>query len=197
LQIWRKSSIFADGMRIERWILRLFGWKVVGVELIQGVAKSVMVMAPHTAYRDAVIGRLALQSIGLKSRLLGKKELFFFPMNIAMYAIGGMPIRGIKGQNSVVHVAQILKEADSLHTVICPEGGFAPTDKWSLGFLYMARRANVPVSVAYLDFKTKTAGIKDVIYDLDDDKAVMRRLRDDYDGVTAHVPEWFVLPNVS
>lgn len=181
-----------EKMSFHQKILRLLGWQLVGE--MPPIKKSVIVVAPHTSYFDAIIGKLVLRSYGVPHRLLAKKELFFFPMNIVMRCLGAVPIRRVKGKNSIFMVAKMLREADSLHVVICPEGGFKPTENWHIGFLMMAKRAEVPVVVAFIDYKERKAGIKTVIYDLDNEDAVIEKMAECYEGVTARHPENFMLP---
>ncbi|MBR1547797.1 MAG: 1-acyl-sn-glycerol-3-phosphate acyltransferase [Prevotella sp.] len=181
-------------MIIERFILaRLLGWKVVS-NFPDGVKKSIIVFAPHTSYWDAVIGKLVLRAYDVPHQFLSKKELFRFPMGIVMHLIGAMPIRGVKGQNAIYHISHLLAVADEKHFLICPEGGFAPTDRWDAGFYYMAYKARVPLVVVYLDYKRKEAGVKGVIYDLDNQNDVYRQLAEMYRGVTARHPDRFLLP---
>ncbi len=133
-------------MSIERFILtRLLGWRVT--REFPEVSKSITVFAPHTSYWDAVIGKLVLRSYGVPHRLLSKKELFHFPMCIAMHLLGAVPIGGVKGHNAIHDAARMLEDADELHLVICPEGQLTPTDRWNPGFYYMAVKAGVPVVV--------------------------------------------------
>ena len=187
----RLFSVWQE-MNIHQKILKLFGWQIEGE--MPPIRKSVVAMAPHTSYWDAIVGKLVLRSYGVPHRLLAKKELFFFPMNIVMRCLGAVPIRGIKGKNSIVYVAKMLREADSLHVVICPEGGFKPTEDWHKGFYVMAQRAEVPVTVAFIDYKERKAGIKTIIYDLDDFDTVIETMAECYKGVTARHPEKFLLP---
>ena len=168
------------------------GWRLEGE--MPDIPKSVIIVAPHTSYWDAVIGKLVLGAYAIPHRLLSKKELFRFPMNLVMRSIGAIPIRGVKGQNSIVMASCLLKSSDRLHLVICPEGGFAPTDHWNVGFLMMARMAQVPVVAAFIDYRRKVAGIKTVIYDTEDENAVIACLADAYSDVTARHPESFLLP---
>lgn len=179
-------------MNIQKQMLDMLGWSLKGE--MPAIRKSIIVVAPHTSYWDAVIGKLVLGAYGVPHRLLSKKELFRFPMNIVMRSIGAIPIRNVIGQNSIVMASCMLKSSDNLHLVICPEGGFAPTDHWNPGFLMMARMACVPVIVAFIDYKQKTAGIKTVIYDTEDENAVIRLLAEAYSDITARHPENFLLP---
>lgn len=107
----------------------LAGWKFRGD--LEGISKSIVVVAPHTSYWDAVIGKWFLLHLGVRHKFLSKKSLFRFPFGIFMRLFGSMPVGGVKGHNAINDVCQILREAEQRHVVICPEGGFAPTDRWN------------------------------------------------------------------
>lgn len=178
---------------IESFVLKqVLGWKLQGE--FPEVPQSIIVVAPHTSYWDAVIGKLFLRSVGVKHKLLSKKELFFFPANIVMYLIGAIPIRGVKNSNGILTVKRMFKEKKNLHVVICPEGGFAKTEKWGAGFYYMALKADVPIIVAYMDYSQKEVGVKGIITDLSSIDRVYQTLSVYYEGVSARYPENFVLP---
>ena len=180
-------------MVVEHFLLtRLLRWRVTSD--FPDVSKSIMVFAPHTSYWDAVIGKLVLRSYGVRHTLLSKKELFHFPMSIAMHLLGAIPIGGVKGHNAIHDAVSILESGQEMHLVICPEGQLAATDRWNPGFYYMAVKAGVPFVVVYLDYAKREAGVKGVIRDLENQQEVYRQLAEMYAGVTARHPECFLLP---
>ena len=169
-------------MVIDRFLLtRLLRWRVLSD--FPEVSKSITVFAPHTSYWDAIIGKLVLRSYGVRHTLLSKKELFHFPMSIAMHLLGAMPIGGVKGHNALHDAVSILESEQQMHLVICPEGQF-----------YMAVKAGVPIIVVYLDYAKRTAGVKGVIRDLENQQEVYRQLAEMYADVTARHPVGFLLP---
>lgn len=119
------------------------------------------------------------------------QKFFFFPLNIILKWYGGIPVKGVKGKNAIFQATEILKNNENVHIAINPEGGHPKSTKWNRGFLYIAQKANVPIVVGFLDYKTKEVGVKGVIYDISDEKAVMRQLHDWYYGTTARHPELF------
>jgi 1-acyl-sn-glycerol-3-phosphate acyltransferase len=180
-------------MVLERFILtKLLGWQMVSD--FPEVRKSVTVFAPHTSYWDAVIGKLVLRSYGVSHVLLSKKELFTFPMSIVMHFLGAIPVGGVKGHNAIHDAVNLLEASDDMHLVICPEGQLAPTDRWNPGFYYMALKANVPIVVVYMDYRSREAGIKGVIVNLENQNDVYRQLADMYRDVVGCHPQSFRLP---
>jgi 1-acyl-sn-glycerol-3-phosphate acyltransferase len=172
-------------------ILKQMGWKVVGE--FPDIKKSIIIFAPHTAHIDALYGKLGVTEVGIKFKFLSKKELFFFPMNLVMKKFGSIPVRGVKGQNAIFKVAEMMKENDELHIIISPEGWIRKVEKWNKGFYHMARKADVPIVVAYLDYAKKEVGIKGAIYDTEDYNSVVQKMNEMYKGVTGKVPENFVV----
>ncbi|MDF1576576.1 MAG: 1-acyl-sn-glycerol-3-phosphate acyltransferase [Bacteroidales bacterium] len=172
-------------------ILERMGWTIKGV--FPDIKKSIIIFAPHTAHIDALYGKLGITELGIKFLFLSKKELFFFPMNILMKKFGSIAVRGVKDKNAIFQVAELLNHAEELHIVISPEGWVKKVPDWNKGFYYMALKARVPIVVAYLDYKKKEMGIKDVIYEVGDYESVKSQINSLYKDVTGKCPEQFVL----
>ncbi len=172
-------------------ILKHLGWKVTNE--YPKLKKSIIIFAPHTAHIDAFYGKLGFVELGIKHLFLSKKEIFFFPMNLIMKKFGSIAVRGVKNMNAIFQVVDILNNTNELHVVISPEGWINKVEKWNKGFYYMAVKAEVPIVVAYLDYKKKEMGIKGVIYDLEDYASVERQINMMYKGVSGKHPENFVL----
>lgn len=172
-------------------VLERMGWKITGE--FPDVKKSIIIFAPHTAHIDAFYGKLGITELGIKFKFLSKKELFFFPMNLLMKKFGSIAVRGVKNQNAIYQIADLLNRSDELHIVISPEGWIKKVDDWNKGFYYMAKKANVPIIVASLDYKRKEMGVKGVIYEIGDYNSVIDQVNNWYRDVTGKVPEHFVL----
>lgn len=142
-------------------ILSGMGWKLTNE--FPNLKKSVVIFAPHTAHIDALYGKFGFNELGIKYLFLSKKELFFFPMNIVMKKFGSMAVRGVKGKNAIYQVVTILNNTDELNIVLSPEGRIRKVESWNKGFYHMAKKANVPIVVAYIDYEQKELGIKGVI----------------------------------
>ena len=87
----------------------------------------------------------------------------------------------------------MLNNADELHIVVSPEGWIKKITKWNKGFYYMARKTNVPIVVAYLDYRKKEMGVKGIIYDTSDFKSVLGQINAIYKDVQGKNPEQFAL----
>jgi len=172
-------------------ILKALGWKIEGD--FPDIKKSITIFPPHTAHADAIFGKLGFTELGIKFVFLSKKELFFFPMNLVMKKFGSIAVRGVKGKNAIFQVAEMLHNTDNLHVVISPEGWIKPMLKWNKGFFYMAKKANVPIVVGYLDYEKKAMGVKGVIYDTSDYNTVVKQMNAFYKDVKGKNPEAFIL----
>lgn len=171
----------------------LRGWEIEGFDP-ERFEKSLLVVAPHTSYCDAFVGKYVLAKLGLEHRFLSASFLFRFPFGPFMRLFGSLPVGGIKGHNSITDVANYFKERERIHIVICPEGQLEPTAKWSPGFVYMAQKAGVPIQIMAIDYKKRKIICRGVITDTSNAREVMRMLPDMYNDVTARHPENFLLP---
>jgi 1-acyl-sn-glycerol-3-phosphate acyltransferase len=170
-------------------ILQKLGWKITGD--YAGLKKSVTIFAPHTAHIDYFYGKLGYTELGVKFKFLSKKELFFFPMNLIMRKLGSIPVRGVKGQNAIYLVTEMLNNTDELHIVVSPEGWVKKVTKWNKGFFYMAQKAKVPIVVSTLDYSKKEMGVKKVIYDTSDFKTVLKEINSVYKEAQGKNPSQF------
>lgn len=161
-------------------LFRLFGWEIRNSKP-SGVRKCVVVMAPHTSNWDFVIGRLAFYLMGVKGSFLIKKELFFFPLNIILKALGGIPVdRKIKN-NMVKLASDLFAKSEELYLVFTPEGTRKYNPNWKKGFYYIAQQSKVPIALAYIDYPNKVGGFHgvfiptgDVNKDIDEIKKILK-----------------------
>lgn len=172
-------------------ILKKRGWKIIGK--FPDIKKSITIFAPHTNHIDAITGKLGFTEIGIKYLFLSKKELFIFPMNIIMKWFGSMAVRGVKGENAIFKVVEILNNTDELHVVISPEGWITKQTKWNKGFYLMAKKAKVPIVVTSMDYSKKELKVEGVIEDLEDFPTVMKQINEFYKDVKGKNPERFSL----
>lgn len=179
-------------MNLSRFFLeKICRWHICGE--FPDVAKSIAIFAPHTSYWDAVLGKLFFWAEGVPHRLLAKHAFFWFPLNLVLRAFGAVPIQKTS-RNGIFTVVDTLSRHDRMNMVISPEGAFALRPRWNDGFIYMAQKAEVPIVVGYIDYRRRELGVKGVITDTSDKKAIYDALRVMYSGVTARYPETFALP---
>ena len=145
-------------MRIlAKWIMKLFGWKVVGI--VPSEKKFVCVVAPHTSFWDFIWGRLGYWCIGVPANFLIKKEFFVFPIKRILQNMGGVPVNRQQARNTVQYCVDLFDTREKLALTITPEGTRKYTEKWKKGFYYIALQAKVPLYIAYIDYRKKQTGI--------------------------------------
>lgn len=147
--------------RFTRWLgrtaLRLGGWRVVGP--IPDLAKAVLIVAPHSSNWDGYWGMAAKIALGLEVRVLGKAQLFWWPLGPLLRRLGVIPVNRSSPQGTVEQAVAIIRDFDRIWFTLTPEGTRKRVEKWKSGFLKIARVADVPIVMAYFHYPEKTIGI--------------------------------------
>jgi len=174
---------------LSRTALKIFGWKIEGV-FPEG-KKFVVIAAPHTSSWDFVLGRLYYNSIGKSVRFMINEKFFFFPLGIWFKALGGIPVKAGRRVGLVKQMVGEFREREEFLLTITPEGTRKRVKKWMRGFYFIAKDANVPIVLGFIDFKEKALGTKTTIYLTDDVDADIERIRKIYQNVSASHPDKF------
>jgi len=164
------------------FILKLLNYKLDVVN-IPREKKYVLVFAPHTSWTDFALGKIALTAMGVKTTFLIKKEFFFFPMGIYLKYIGGYPVDRKNTKNLTDKIAQYIKESDEVAFLITPEGTRKRVETWKRGFYHIAQKANVPIALAYLDYRDRKGGIGPTFYQTGDYDADLQEIQNFYKGM--------------
>ncbi len=173
---------------IARLYFWLIGWKAKN-EVSPELKKYVMIGVPHTSNWDFPIAMAALSILRLKTNYLAKRELFRFPLGIIMRAFGGIPVDRSQSKGMVEAMIQELNRRENLILMIPPEGTRKYVKEWKTGFYRVAMGANVPIVLAYLDYGTKTTGLKTVFYPTGDYEKDLVIIRSYYQGMKGKYPE--------
>ncbi|MCC5945650.1 MAG: 1-acyl-sn-glycerol-3-phosphate acyltransferase, partial [Bernardetiaceae bacterium] len=94
-------------------------------------------------------------------------------------------------QSMVEAMAELFKQQDKLCIVVTPEGTRSKQEKWRTGFYHVAKMANVPIALGYMDYAKKEAGIQVVVYPTDDMHADMKKIMEFYQTINGKFPEKF------
>ncbi len=178
--------------KVSLFFLRLFGWNTSG-SLPPGVEKAILIVAPHTSNWDFVIGRLTFWSSRVKIRVLIKKEVFVFPFGILLRKMGAVPVARGKKNNMVDQVVDLLNQNEKMVVVITPEGTRQLTRKWKKGFYLIAMQAQVPIVLAFIDYRKKTGGVGPILHPTGDFEKDMEFIQNFYKEKSARHPERFSL----
>ena len=159
-------------------VLKLCGWKTIGPDLEQ--KRFVVIGAPHTSNWDFPL----MLSVVLKLRLevfwMGKHTLFPFPFAWLMKWLGGIPINRAKSHSVVDETVHHYAEHEKLIVLIPPEGTRAKVNSWKTGFYRIAKNANVPILLGFLDADKKEAGFAGFFYPTGDIEKDMAEIRGFY-----------------
>ncbi|GAA4834027.1 1-acyl-sn-glycerol-3-phosphate acyltransferase [Algivirga pacifica] len=181
-------------------IFKLKGWRTRYAEGVNPdeVKKSIFLAAPHTSNWDFVFCVEGCRQLGIPLRFAIKKEWMTFPFNLAIGPMGGIAIdrsASHKGKrtNMVDDMAALFEGEKEKVVLICPEATRSRKEIWKKGFYQTALKAQVPISLAYLDYAKKEAGVGRILHPSGNFEEDMRIIMDFYKDMTAKVPENFAL----
>ena len=178
---------------IYKLIMKILGWKV-DKNLPEEFKRCVLIAAPHTSNWDLLYCLLSFKVLKINYKFTIKKQWFRFPFNLIIKPLGGLPIdtkKKDKKINTVELMAEFFKKNKDFTMAITPEGTRSLRKEWKSGFYEVAKMANVPICLGYVDFKTKTAGVGGVIFPKDKMKEDMKKIMDFYKTKTPKFPEMF------
>ena len=105
-----------------------------------------------------------------------------------MRSLGAIPVNRRESTNLVDQIAALFDECDALIIGLSPEGTRRKTSRWRTGFYYIALKANVPVVMAYADYKHKVCGLGPSFKPTGDIQADFEIVREFYSGIIGKHP---------
>lgn len=160
--------------------LKLRGWKPTD---FPDVEKAVVLMAPHTSIFDFVLGKVFFLIHGRKPMVLIKKEAFFWPFGFFLKKMGGIPVdRGRKTGITDMAIENFKNTPGRFYLVITPEGTRKKTKNWKKGFIRIAKAAEVPIALGFLDKKSGNMGINGLVSSDGDEAEIMEKVKKSYLG---------------
>jgi 1-acyl-sn-glycerol-3-phosphate acyltransferase len=168
-------------------ILKVCGWRREGK--LPDIPKYVMIAAPHTSNWDFLFTMAVAFAFRLNICWMGKHTLFRRPFGPLLRLLGGIPIDRTKSRDTVSQIAQAFRERARMVMIISPEGTRKKVKVWKTGFYHIARGANVPVLLAFLDYMRKVGGLGPLVYLSENLEADMAVIRNFYANVTPRHPE--------
>jgi len=148
--------------------------------------KCILLAAPHTSNWDYMYGLVFFEKMGIEAKIAMKKDWFKFPFKRFIEHFGGIPVdRTQKGNDTekisaVDAMAKLFDHHDELILVITPEGTRSKASKWRTGFYHIARKANVPIVLSYLDYENKRGIVGKIIHPSDDIDADLKEIMEFY-----------------
>jgi 1-acyl-sn-glycerol-3-phosphate acyltransferase len=170
------------------WLLKLFGWKIDETAPLN-VNKAVVVVGPHTSNWDFIIGKIAFARYKVNGMFLIKKDLFFPPLGWILKALGGIPVDRKRKNNVTEQAVELLRTSEKCFLVFTPEGTRSYNPNWKRGFYHIAMRADVPIYIAYMDYKKKIGGFHSLFQPTGDVEADIRYIKTILSQYTGKTPE--------
>lgn len=148
---------------IAKLVFWISGWKLdASQELQKRAQNTVTLAAPHTSNWDIVYSLGAFWLMRIPVKFLIKDfymKWYFFGF---FKWLGGIGVNRKQRSNLVGTSAQILRDTD-FNLMISAEGTRKRVDAWRTGFYHIAKEANVGISLGYLDYSKKSAGLLGVV----------------------------------
>ena len=178
-------------------VFKLTGWKA-SKDIPPQTNKCIIIAAPHTSSWDFWYCMATFAMYRLPIRFTLKKEWMKFPFNLIMKPLGGIAIdRSPRGPENirpsfVEAMTNLFNENEKLIIVITPEGTRSRNDEWKTGFYHVAKAANVPICLGYVDYGKKLTGITHPFMPSEYEQD-MKKMMDFYQTIEAKFPEKFAI----
>ena len=169
-----------------RFVLSLMGWRTEG--LLPLIPKFVLVGAPHTSNWDLPYTMLMAFAFRARIHWMGKTSIFRRPFRGFFQWLGGIPVNRSRSTDLVAQSIQEFKRKTHLILTIAPAGTRKRVGQWKSGFYHIARGADVPIALGFLDYRRKVGGIGPLIYPSGNFDADMETIRTFYNSVTGKHP---------
>ena len=172
-----------------RKCLQMQGWELIGER--PALKKFIFIVAPHTSQIDFIHGKIFCSLLGMKPKVMIKKESFWFPLGLLLKSLGGLPVERSSYQSLARNLVKTFDESDELILVITPEGTRKKVSRWKRCFHYIGRAANIPIVLTYIDYKTRRMGIGPTIELSDNFQEDIKKIKAFYRGMEGRHPELF------
>ena len=175
---------------IGKIILLVTNWKAITINPDK-VRGTVLIAAPHTSNWDLFYGCAAFWKYNGDIKFLIKEDFIKnFWYGWFFRWLGGVGVNRSQKKDLINYCSKILNDNPRITLVITPEGTRLQVENWKLGFYYIALNANVPISLAFVDYEKKIAAILKQVYpnekNLDE---ILKEIEDYYKDVVAKYPE--------
>ena len=167
---------------------KLSGWKVVG-SFPYHYKKMLLIVAPHTSWKDIMIGFAARNELKIwYAKFLGKKELFEGPFGWLFLWLGGTPVDRFSNQGVVDQVANLFESNENFLLALAPEGTRKRVDKLRSGFYHIAKKAKVPLLPIGLDYGKKQLVLGTAFFAGEDEDADSKKIIQFFSTIQGCIP---------
>ncbi|HIP47787.1 MAG TPA: glycerol acyltransferase [Lutibacter sp.] len=173
---------------IGKAVLNVLGWKSNYPKEFQ-VEKFVIIAAPHTSNWDLVFALAVFWKMDKPMKYFIKDSFTKPPHGWFFKMMGAIGVDRKKTGNLVHHAAATITKEKHIALMVPAEGTRTKVKKWKTGFYHIAKKANVPVALGYLDYKNKIAGVGGLVYLTDSFENDMQIIEDFYKNIDGKHPE--------
>lgn len=170
-------------------MLKLSGWRLEGK--FPDLPKYVMIAAPHTSNWDFPVTLGICFAARAKIYWMGKDSLFKGPLGPIMRWLGGIPVDRSKSNDLVGQMVEVFNRSERLVVTIPPEGTRQKVRYWKTGFYHIAKGANVPIVLAFLDFRRKVGGFGPVFRPTGNVETDMAEIQAFYKNISGKNPDQY------
>jgi len=169
-------------------MLKIAGWKSDYPKKYQ-VDKFIIIAAPHTSNWDLYYALAIFWKYEIPVKYFIKDSFTKGLHGFIFKAMGAIGVDRKRTGNLVHHAATVMKNRDHIALMVPAEGTRSKVKKWKTGFYHIAKKANVPVALGYLDYKNKIAGVGKLIQLTENREADMKIIEDFYSTIDGRFPE--------
>jgi 1-acyl-sn-glycerol-3-phosphate acyltransferase len=144
--------------------------------------KYVLIVAPHTSNWDLFLFVLTVSVLRLQPSVVIKDTSFIGPLGWFLRYCGAIPVNRKQAGSLVTYISGIYAEREEFVLIITPEGTRSPNANWKRGFHHVARAAEVPILVVYVDSAVRTIGIEGLMDPSEDVDGDIQKLKTFFDG---------------
>jgi 1-acyl-sn-glycerol-3-phosphate acyltransferase len=174
--------------------LRATGWKPEGRPPER--RRFVLIAAPHTSNWDLAYLLAFAEHYDLSISFMMKHTVFRGPFGPLFKSLGGIPIYRHQRGDLVKQMVEAFRQRDEFVLVVPAEGTRARVEYWKSGFYHIAREANVPIVLSYLDYARKRGGFGPAVMPTGNVRDDMDAIRDFYADKSGLHPELFAEPRL-
>ena len=179
---------------LARAFLRATGWKLEGIP--PKPHRFVLIAAPHTSNWDLAYLLAFAEVAELRISFMMKHTVFRGPFGPFFRSLGGTPIRLHLRENPLKPMIQLFPAREDLVLVVPAEGTRARVEYWKSGFYHIAREAEVPIVLSYLDYARRRGGFGPAVIPTGRFREDMDAIRDFYADKSGRHPELFAEPKL-
>lgn len=151
--------------------------------------RAVFIAAPHTSNWDGFWFLVYKVAINVEVSFLAKDTLFWWPLGAVLRGLGALPIDRRDAASIVPQLVRAFEQSEHLFLALAPEGTRRRVPYWKTGFYRIAKAADVPIVLAFIDYRLRQLGIGPTLPDDSTMQEDLGTIRDFYAQFTGRRPD--------